>query len=162
MRTLVLALVGASVIAMGAVSAADSATSEGVHGAGVSVQTPEFGTPGVQRLVVNVNRLPSGDLVGEVVFTVSGFGRTDVARIWAKPVFLLTSSDAACVVAEVDRSQPDNPSDFIVVHVQDFPGVLDLYQVAVFFPGNPLDQCALIGPGPDPQQLTQGNFTIFH
>jgi len=162
MRTLALALIGASVIAMGAVSAAGSATSEGVHGAGVSVQDPEFGSPGVVRLGVNVNRLASGDLVGEVVYNRTGFGQPD-ARVWAEPVFLLTSSNTACVVVDVDRVAGDIGSDVLVVQIEDDRGGgHDLYQVGIPFSSDPLETCGILGPGPDPQVLTQGNFTIFH
>ena len=165
-RSLFIAVfVGALValFASGVAGAADSATPDGLHG-GVQRDFSQFGFQGTWRLAVNANASPFGQPVGKVIFTGVDLPLADFGTLSADPIYLTTTADTACVVAEVysfrGAWQFYTPGR-VVVSVRDVPGGPDVFAFVIYpVTVNPLDPALVCSSATPGMEITNGNFTI--
>jgi hypothetical protein len=164
MRWFALLAVGAVAFAIGGATKAAAAPPDGLHG-GVQRDFSEFGFQGTWRLAVNATAgSPSGQPVGKVIFTGVDLPLADFGTLSANPIYLQTTADTACVVAEVYSFRGDWPfytPGRVVVSVRDVPGGPDVFAFIIYpVTVNALDPalaCSFATPG---MAITNGNFTI--
>ena len=163
-RTLGGIAVAVAALALASSGIAASPSTEGLHGAAIRDFT-EFGFQGKWQLSANAQRLPTGDIAGELALAGTDLPLSDFFRLSSKPTYLEIGDDTACVVGDV-KSLKGEVSDWpttplqLFLKVRDVVNGPDLISTLVTFRYlDPALGCSTTSPS---IEVTEGGFTINH
>lgn len=99
-----------------------------------------------------------------MIFTGVDLQTVDYAKLSANPIYLQTTADTACVVAEVESFRGDWPfytPGRVVVSVRDVPGGPDVFALIIYpLTADPIDPALACSFAIPSFEITSGNFTI--
>jgi hypothetical protein len=163
-RTLGGIAVAVAALALASSGIAASPSTEGLHGAAIRDFT-EFGFQAKWQLSANAQRLPTGDIVGELDLAGANLPLSEFFRLSSEPTYLEIGADTACVAGDV-TSLKGEVSDWPTTPLQLFLKVRevvngpDLISVLVTFQHfDPALLCSTTTPA---LEVTEGGFTINH
>jgi hypothetical protein len=163
-RTLGGVAVAVAALALASSGTAASPSTEGLHGAAIRDFT-EFGFQGKWQLSANAQRLPTGDIVGELALAGADLPLSEFFRLASEPTYLEIGADTACVAGDV-KSLKGEVSDWPTTPLQVFLKVRDVLNgpdlistLVTFQHFDPALWCSTTSPA---VEVTEGGFTINH